>query len=154
SYTYDLAWIYVGASSSTELEERYRACAERLYFTFADEGSRPFIDLAIPDPRVRKANLCEWCTRSLRPSVTSRTPGSRCATAPASPPGYGHRTRPRTRACPRSASTSRTASGTTSAAGAGRSTAGSPATGTRACASTCAAAETPTACCSTSTYRP
>ncbi|NIS35154.1 MAG: hypothetical protein GWO04_36755, partial [Actinobacteria bacterium] len=57
SYTYDLAWIYVGASSSTELEERYRACAEQLHFTFADEGSRPFIDVAGPDPHVREANL-------------------------------------------------------------------------------------------------
>ncbi|MFW6091536.1 MAG: ATP-grasp domain-containing protein [Actinomycetota bacterium] len=57
SYTYDLAWIHVGASSSSELEERYRACTERLYFTFADEGRRPFIDLAGPDPHVREANL-------------------------------------------------------------------------------------------------
>lgn len=57
SYTYDLAWIYVGADSPVELEERYRACAERLSFSFSDEADRTGVDLAQPDPHVREANL-------------------------------------------------------------------------------------------------
>jgi hypothetical protein len=57
SYTYELAWIYVGADSPAELEARYRACAERLHFSFAGEGRRPVIKLARLHPRIREANL-------------------------------------------------------------------------------------------------
>lgn len=57
SYTYELAWIYMGGNSSVELEERYRACAERLRFRFTDEGYRTGLDFAGPDPRIREANL-------------------------------------------------------------------------------------------------
>jgi len=57
SYTYDLAWIYLGADSPTDLEERYREAAERLSFSFSDEADRTGIDLAAPDPHVREANL-------------------------------------------------------------------------------------------------
>ena len=57
SYSYELAWVYVGGTSPHDLEERYRACAERLAFSFADEADRTGIDLAGPDPRIREANL-------------------------------------------------------------------------------------------------
>jgi hypothetical protein len=57
SYTYDLAWIHVGADSPVDLEERYRAAAERLSFSFSDEADRTGVDLAQPDPHVREANL-------------------------------------------------------------------------------------------------
>jgi hypothetical protein len=56
SYTYELAWIYVGADSPAELEARYHACAERLHFAFAEESPRSAIDLAQPDPHIREAN--------------------------------------------------------------------------------------------------
>jgi hypothetical protein len=57
SYTYELAWIYVGADSPAELEERYRVCAERLHFAFAEEKPRSGMELAQLDPHVREANL-------------------------------------------------------------------------------------------------
>lgn len=57
SYSYDLAWIHVGGSSPSDLEERYRACAERLRFRFAEEGERSALDIAQPDPHIREANI-------------------------------------------------------------------------------------------------
>jgi hypothetical protein len=57
SYSYELAWIYVGADSPAELEERYHAAAERLHFSFAEEESRSAMDLTAPDPHIREANL-------------------------------------------------------------------------------------------------
>lgn len=57
SYTYDLAWIHVGASTSANLEERYREVAKRLKFSFADVGEWTGTDLARPDPHIREANL-------------------------------------------------------------------------------------------------
>jgi hypothetical protein len=57
SYSYELAWIYVGAGSPAELEARYHACAERLRFSFAEEESRSAMELTQPDPHIREANL-------------------------------------------------------------------------------------------------
>ncbi|AYY14143.1 D-alanine--D-alanine ligase [Actinobacteria bacterium YIM 96077] len=57
TYSYELAWIHVGGNSVPELEERYRECAERLRFDFADEGERNAQDLSMPDPRIREANI-------------------------------------------------------------------------------------------------
>ncbi|HEX6195414.1 MAG TPA: biotin carboxylase [Jiangellaceae bacterium] len=57
SYTYELAWIYLGADSSIELDERFRSVAEMLQFSFRDEDDRTGVELAQPDPHVREANL-------------------------------------------------------------------------------------------------
>jgi len=40
SYSYELAWVHLGADDDDELERKYAACVERLRFEFKDPGQR------------------------------------------------------------------------------------------------------------------